>query len=130
TVLIPTTRNKVLFPDIFDPLTRSTRVCASSLTLFRTHFSPAISGCPSSSPSKNPSPSSALRNSGKGSAGCSYEYAARESSASISPVNSAHRRNYAPQRSLQASAATPTCTLKRNGSSDTFASTPSLASIQ
>ncbi len=51
TALIPAVRKNVLFPDMFDPLTSSTRVSAFNRTEFRTHFAAGISGCPNSSPS-------------------------------------------------------------------------------
>src|SRR4051812_48356381 len=52
TVLIPTVRSSVLFPDMLDPLMRMMRVELSSVTELRMHFAAAKSGWPSSSPEK------------------------------------------------------------------------------
>jgi len=44
TVFIPTARNSVLLPDMFEPLTISTLVSPEMRTLLRTHFVAEISG--------------------------------------------------------------------------------------
>ncbi len=44
TVLIPTERSKVLLPDMFEPLTNSTRVGAESSTSLRTRACGEMSG--------------------------------------------------------------------------------------
>lgn len=53
TALIPTVRSSVLLPDIFEPLTRSTRVESKRRTLLRMQVPDGISGCPISVASKH-----------------------------------------------------------------------------
>ena len=68
TALIPTVRNKVLLPDMFEPLTIKTRVTPPSATSLRTQTAGWISGWPTASASKHAGPSTS---SGNGSAGFS-----------------------------------------------------------
>jgi len=52
TVLMPTVRSSVLFPDMLEPLIKVTRVELSRITELRMHFAAGRSGWPSSSPEK------------------------------------------------------------------------------
>ncbi len=47
-VFTPTARNRVLLPDMFEPLTSRIRPAPPRLRLLRTHAAPDSSGCPMS----------------------------------------------------------------------------------
>ena len=68
TVLMPTVRNSVLLPDMFEPLTSSTRVAPEMSTSLHTRTAAGINGWPKSTAWKDAAPAV---NSGNGSPGCS-----------------------------------------------------------
>ena len=87
----------VLFPDILDPLTISTRgpVAPPRVTSFRTHFSEGMSGWPMPIAVMRIAPGSTT---GKTSAGLSKAWLASEDSASASPTARSQRATAGPER--------------------------------
>ena len=108
---MPTFRIIVLLPDMFEPLTTSSRSGWLMAMLFVTRRSAGISGCPSSS-ATNTGPSATC--SGIAYAGCSDANDASDPSASISATASIQSPMRAPERTRHRSIASATCAVQRS----------------
>ena len=93
---------------MFEPLTISNRVCGVRKTSLRTMRAAGTSGCPRLAPSNRAGPPSST-NTGNGSSGCSYAYAANELSASYSATAASHEMTFGPNSRRHISMADAMC---------------------